>query len=305
MRRGLRRLTSDAMWSGTISLLGGHMHAVYDASRSADPSVSEPDANPNAALPVQVWLFGGLTVLKRGKPVTWRGGARTGALLLSLALEERRGVARERLLAQVWPETEASLAVQSLHSLVHSLHRMLGDAIDGAMPVVHAGEIYRLNLEAGITVDINAFEALARQGNQAWQTGQWPAASDCYRQAVTLYRGDLHACTDDSAVVERERFRNSYLVMLGRLSDMARRSNDYSSAIEYASLVLKHDAGREDAHRTLMSCYARLGQRVQAMRQYLLCERLLRETFDAVPEPATRALYDRLRLDPGAVQEED
>ena len=281
------------------------MHAVYDASRSADPSVSEPDANPNAALPVQVWLFGGLTLLKRGKPVTCRAGARTGALLLTLALEGRRGVSRERLLAQVWPDSEAALAAQSLHSLVHSLHRMLGDAMDGAMPVVHAGEIYRLNLEAGITVDITAFDALARQGNQAWQTGQWPVAADRYRQAVTLYRGDLCACTDDSAVVERERFRNSYLVMLGRLADMARRSKEYSSAIEYASLVLKHDAGREDAHRTLMSCYGRLGQRVQAMRQYLLCERLLRETFDAVPEPATRALYDRLRLDPGAAEEED
>jgi hypothetical protein len=47
-----------------------------------------------------------------------------------------------------------------------------------------------------------------------------------------------------------------------------------------------------------MSCYAALGQRVQAMRQFLLCERLLRDTFDAVPEPATRALYDQLRLEP-------
>src|SRR5216683_4791007 len=196
MRRGLRRLTSDAMWSGTISLREGHMHAVYDASRSADPSVSEPDANPNAALPVQVWLFGGLTVLKRGKPVTWRAGARTGALLLSLALEERRGVARERLLAQVWPETEASLAVQSLHSLVHSLHRMLGDVINGAMPVVHAGEIYRLNVEAGIAVDITAFDALARRGNHAWHAGLRAAACESYLDAVGLYRGDLHARTD-------------------------------------------------------------------------------------------------------------
>jgi hypothetical protein len=49
----------------------------------------------------------------------------------------------------------------------------------------------------------------------------------------------------------------------------------------------------------MMSCYAALGQRVQAMRQFLLCERLLRETFDAVPEQETRALYDRLRLEPG------
>jgi DNA-binding SARP family transcriptional activator len=235
----------------------------------------------------------------------WRGRARTEALLLSLAIHERHGVSREQLLAQVWPETEASLAVQSLHSLVHYLHRILGDAIDGAMPIVHAGEIYRLNVEAGVAVDISAFEALARQGNHAWQTGHSSAARDCYREAVSLYRGDLHACTDDSAVVERERLRNSYLVMLARLADVARRGNDYSSAVEYASLVLKYDAGREDAHRTLMSCYAALGQRVQAMRQYLLCERLLRETFDAVPEPATRALYDRLRLDPGAPQEDD
>src|SRR5437660_6868071 len=58
-------------------------------------------------------------------------------------------------------------------------------------------------------------------------------------------------------------------------------------ASEYASLDLKHDARREDGHRTLMSCYARLGQRAQAMRQHLLCQRLLRETFHAVPEPAT------------------
>ena|SRR5438045_3765893 len=101
--------------------------------------------------------------------------------------------------------------------------------------------------------------------------------------AVDLYRGDLHACTDDSAVVERERLRASYLVMLGRLADAARRDGDYVSAVDYASLVLTNDAGREEAHRTLMACYVNLGQRVQAMRQYLLCERLLRETFDAVP----------------------
>src|SRR5437879_4319165 len=32
-----------------------------------------------------------------------------------------------------------------------------------------------------------------------------PTAASYYREAITLYRGDLHAGTDDSAVVERER----------------------------------------------------------------------------------------------------
>jgi hypothetical protein len=39
----------------------------------------------------------------------------------------------------------------------------LADTIDGAMPVVHAGEVYRLNVEAGIATGIHAFETLARQ----------------------------------------------------------------------------------------------------------------------------------------------
>jgi DNA-binding SARP family transcriptional activator len=71
---------------------------------------------------------------------TAAGGAKTEALLLSLALEESRGVCRERLLSQHWPDSEPSLAAQSLHSLLHSLHRLLGDAIAGAPPVVHTAE---------------------------------------------------------------------------------------------------------------------------------------------------------------------
>ena len=167
------------------------------------------------------------------------------------------------------------------------------------MPVVHEGEIYRLNFEAGIAVDVTAFDALARRGDQAWRAGVHTVACHSYRRAVALYRGDLHSGADESAVIERERLRAAYLVMLGRLADGARRDGDYTSAIEYASLVLTFDAGREDAHRVLMACYAQLGQRVQGMRQYQLCERILRDAFDAVPEPATRALYDHLRLHPG------
>jgi DNA-binding SARP family transcriptional activator len=281
---------------------GAVVDAVDGATQFAERAVERSGATP--AVPVQVRLFGGLTLRKRGLPVAWRGGARTEALLLSLALEERRGVPRDRLLSQVWPDGDVALAVQSLHSLVHSLNQLLGDGIHGALPVVHAGEIYRLNVEAGIAVDITTFDALARRGEQHWRAGDWSAASNCYTDAVALYRGDIHACSDDSAIVERERLRALYLVMLGRLADVARRDGDYSAALEYASRVLKYDAEREDAHRTLMYCYARLGQRVQALRQYQLCERLLRETFDAVPEPATRSLFDRLRLDPAAVLEE-
>ena len=274
------------------------MDAVSDPNHSGFEGSPDESRLELGAAPIQIRLFGGLSVFKLGASVGLRAAARTEQLLLSLALAQTRGVTRERLLSQVWPEADVSLPAQSLHSLLHTLHRMLGDAIGGATPVVHDGEMYRLNFEAGIAVDVTAFDGLARRGDQAWRAGLHSLACDHCRQAVGLYRGDLHAIGDESVLVERERLRGSYLLMLGRLADVARRDGDCVSAMEYASQVLKHDAGREDAHRVLMASYAQLGQRVQAMRQYQLCERILREAFEAIPEPATRALYDHLRLRP-------
>ena len=50
-----------------------------------------------------------------------------------------------------------------------------------------------------------------------------------------------------------------------------------------------------------MRCYVRVGQRAQALRQYQLCKAILLDEFDAEPEPATTALYQQVRLDPGAI----
>src|SRR5207244_6111512 len=113
----------------------------------------------------------------------------------------------------------------------------------------------RINIDAGISVDIAAFDALTRQGNADWHAGALLAASHSYREAIALYRGDLHAFADDSAVVERERLRASYLVMLGRLADLARRDQDYSSALEYPWRVLRDDEWRVDGAGTLLFSY--------------------------------------------------
>jgi hypothetical protein len=41
----------------------------------------------------------------------------------------------------------------------------------------------------------------------------------------------------------------------------------------------------------------RLGERIQAFRQYQLCQELLQQEFDAAPEQDTVALFDQIRLD--------
>jgi DNA-binding SARP family transcriptional activator len=251
--------------------------------------------------PVEVCLLGSFRLLKAGRPVQARGGSKTEALLASLALGWKDGVRREMLLCSLWPESDTPLASQSLHSLVYSLHTLLGDEIGGAAPVVNCGGTYRLNAGAGVGVDLANFEALALLGDRQRRADDQLSASVSYEEAIALYRGDLCGGSDLAAIVERERLRGMYLTLMARLADFYQQRGDPGAALAHALRLLQCDPCREDAHRRAMQSYVRLGERAQALRQYRLCERVLRAEFDIAPEPATQALFDEVRLVPEQV----
>jgi len=72
-------------------------------------------------------------------------------------------------------------------------------------------------------------------------------------------------------------------------------------ALRYALRLLASDPCREDAHRLVMRCHVRLGERSQAFRQYQTCERMLSEEFGVHPEPLTVSLFEQVRTSPGAI----
>jgi DNA-binding SARP family transcriptional activator len=51
----------------------------------------------------------------------------------------------------------------------------------------------------------------------------------------------------------------------------------------------------EEAHRELMRCYARLGERGQALRHYQTLEQLMRDELGSPPGPESLALYEQLK----------
>jgi DNA-binding SARP family transcriptional activator len=102
-------------------------------------------------------------------------------------------------------------------------------------------------------------------------------------------------------VIERERLRANFLTILAWLANRSYREADYSSALEYASRLLANDPCREDAHRVIMRAHVHRGERAQALRQYHLCEQVLRCEFDIAPETATTALFDRIRGAPETI----
>lgn len=250
---------------------------------------------------ISINILGRFQILKTGKPVELRAGGKAEKLLSVLALHPGRGVHREQLVGQIWPDTPRPLSSQCLNTLVHSLKGQFSDALEGRAPILHRQSCYALNLTGGVTVDVVEFESAVNTGHRLLAQGSTAAAIAAYDRAVGLYGGDLAGGTDLTELLERERLRVACLRSLARLADAHFELADYEQSIVAALRLLTVDPCREDAHRMVMRAYVRSGARAQALRQYELCRTILAGEFDAVPEPATDRLFELIRTDPGQV----
>jgi DNA-binding SARP family transcriptional activator len=236
-----------------------------------------------------------------GRPVELRSGGKAEQLLSCLALNPRAGVHRSALVEQIWPHAPQTLAAQSLNTLMHSLKGQLADALAGQPPIVHRHNNYALNLDGGVAVDVLEFESAVSSGHRLFSEGATAEAIEAYDRAVALYGGDLAASTDIYELLERERLRVACLTTLARLADAHFELGNYAQALDSAVRLLAVDPCREDAHRMVMRAHVRMGSRAQALRQFNLCRLILRDEFNAIPEPATEQLFEQIRNSPGEV----
>lgn len=250
---------------------------------------------------VLICLFGGFRLIKGGTNMSIRGGGKLEALLTKLALCDGYSAPRDWLLDALWPGVAVRRAAQSLSNLVYESRKLLGDCLDGAPPVVRVDGRYRLNLEAGVTVDVGWFERLVSLGEGYFRAGDHRRGISSFRRAAAVYRGDVTVDEGPRMVIERERLRALYLTVLARLGSYHLEMGDYQGARVLALSLLQVDACREDGHRLLMRCHVRQGERAQALRQYYLCQSILMTEFGVAPERATDDLYALVRTDPARV----
>jgi DNA-binding SARP family transcriptional activator len=258
------------------------------------PQARSPDPL-DASATVTICVLGPFRVLHGASPLRLHCRGKTDLLLSTLAINHARGLARDELVVHLWPDHDPALARQALHSLIHSLHRAFDAPLAGAPPVVYSGGMYRLNAEAGVAVDTARFDALADRGGAAERAGARPRAMAAYAEAVALYRGDLSVGADALALVERERLRARYCGLVRCLAADRRDAGDYAASLAYAYRLLASEPCCEATHRLIMNCLVCRGERAQALRQYRLCEEILRAEFGAEPEAETVALFEQIR----------
>lgn len=227
--------------------------------------------------------------------VTWSG--RRGVSVLRYLLARRHhSCSRDQLIEEFWPNTKPLVARNRLQVAVSGLRQGLRDHTPlQVIEYVDGG--YRINPEVQVTVDVEQFESAVSRGRAAERSGDAEAALTAYREVMELYRGDFAADApfEQWTLLPRESLRLAYLDALDRMSRILFGIGRLDECIATGNRMLDLDPCREDAYRMLMRCYARQGRPYQALRQFELCSRMLREILSTGPTPETMRIYKLIR----------
>ncbi len=235
-------------------------------------------------------LFGDVKLL-RGPAREIALPRKTQLLLAYLALNSGQRHPRDKLAALLWQDRPEEQGRQSLRQCLFTLGKALGD---DQPPLVLAGRD-QLSLDADrVTVDV-------------WQFERHVAADspEDLRRAAALYGGDLLASLsfeDDSldawCAAERTRLHDLFYEALAALTSHYVDTLNLDAAIETGRRLVGLDPLREDAHRSMMRIYQRVGRRADALKQYRLCADILRRELNVEPEAATARLHLEIRRRP-------
>lgn len=272
-----------------------------EISRVAEAPSRDASAGPDRtegtrASRIEIRLFGGFEVLADGRPLSGFESQKVRALLAYLAAQRGAPHGRERLAALFWPEHEPNSARSSLRQALYNLRSTLAPSPPdpGWQPIVATHQAVTFDREAGIWIDVEAFDDALRRG-----LGERGAAPTVLAQAVALYRGDFlsgsplrgSAEFEDWVEERQERLREGAVQALRTLIAHHRDRGAWRLAIQYAQRLLGIDPLAEEAHRQLMSLYSLSGRRGRALSQYEDLRHLLDRELGVEPAEETHALY--------------
>ncbi|MDB4888717.1 MAG: transcriptional activator protein [Gemmatimonadetes bacterium] len=219
-----------------------------------------------------------------GAPVTGAASQRSRlALLALLAAAGPAGVAREKLLACLWPESDDERARHALKQSVYALRRDLGNenAIAGTAT---------LTLDPTLVAsDIREFEeALARGDDVA---------------AVSLYAGPfldgvfVKAAPefDQWAASERSRLERAHLEAIARLARAADASGDSITSVQWWRRAAAAEPLSGRVALSLMRALAESGDVSAAIQHARVHDAMVRDQLDSPADDAVLAFAEELR----------
>ncbi len=234
---------------------------------------------------LQIRTLGSLTISIDDTPVTGFDSRKVQALLVYLACTQRT-YPREVLAEMFWEERAQGQASANLRVALTSLRQTVEPFVEITR------ESVGLRDGAEIWLDVAELET---------QIGTADNNIARLESALELYHGDFLAGFfvdstgfEEWATLERERWRFRIMEAMDTLIGRYQEDGAYAAGIGTATRLLQMDALREKTHRQLIELLAQSGQRVAALNQYTVCQRVLQEELGISPAPETAAAYESI-----------
>ena len=250
-------------------------------------------SGPDAIAPLHVRLLGGFCIERSdvGQAVSdWpRRSAKT--LIKLLAIQPAHAMHREQVIDILWPKVNAESALNSLGKALHVARRALQPGLPRRQDSAYlrlADGMLVLDTEHA-TVDTDKFEQLAEDALRRREIAVYEAAFAAYGGELLPEDRYESWCSERRTALAELHIR----LLLGMAETLERRGS-HSEAADRLRDVIQHDPTRESVHRQLMRLYAWMGAPDQALRQFHICEAILRQELDLPPQPETISLYDEI-----------
>ena len=236
---------------------------------------------------ISLRLLGGAWLESSSGPLGGRAAQRQRvALLAQLAIAHPRPVTRDRLIADLWPDSETEHARHLLRDSLYVLRSGLGQDV---LPT--AGDDVRLNPEH-VRCDVWEFETALAERRLA----------DAVRAYGGPFLDGFHLTEAEEferwTATQRQRLATSYAQALEALAVEARDGGDAPAAAGWWRRLAELDRFNGRIALELMRALDAAGDRAGALRHAHVHTVLLREEFGAEPDPDIQALASRLRLHP-------
>ena len=240
--------------------------------------------------PLRFEVMGGLRVLRGSRPIAESAFRRAKArsVLAELLCADQRGVSRDRLMEDLWPELPPERAGRALDTTVHDLRRALdpykrAGEHDGSV-VIRAGDMYRLHFGESDSCDLHELLQLAESDDAPLER-----LRDVEEMVNAVFLPEFADC--EWARYAADRAEQARLAVLEQLAERLVERGLTGAAVNRYRQILEAEPLREGIHRALMRLYRDIGERPLAIRQYHTCRTLLRRELDIGPSEPTTRLY--------------
>ena len=215
------------------------------------------------------------------------------ALLVYLAVEQARPFRREALAALFWPEQPERRARANLRRALANLRQVIGDANENHLLI--SRQTLQFNATSSAIVDVIQFENLL--GDNEPRLAQMEEAAALVNGrflAGFSIRGSI--AFEEWSLLKREHIQRRFLFHLNRLTTYYEEHQQPEKALPYAWQQVSVEPWYEPGQRQLMRLLAQTSRQTTALSHYEQFQKELAVELGVTPEPATRRLYDQIRI---------